>query len=147
MCRKAMVCLFLAAVTLAVYWPLHESGFIEFDDPQYVSRNEQVNKGLSLPGFRYAFTTPVVGNWHPVTTLSHILDCQFFGVNPGPQHLVNVAFHIANSCLLFLLLKRMTGAFWRSATVAALFALHPLRVESVAWISERKDVLSAFFFL
>jgi tetratricopeptide (TPR) repeat protein len=161
--RKAILCLLLAAATLAVYWPVRDYGFIDFDDPEYVQHNELVNHGLTLQSVRSAFTTPVVANWHPITTLSHILDCQLFGVHAGPQHLVNVALHIANALLLFLVLCRFTTPPLPNSTapppaagpppaarcffVAALFALHPLRVESVAWISERKDVLSGFFFL
>jgi protein O-mannosyl-transferase len=144
--RVLSVCLVLAAVVLAVYWPVRHYEFLCFDDPEYVTDKPHVKAGLTWPSIRYALTTGVVGNWHPLTTLSHILDCQLFGVNAGPMHLVNAAFHAVNAMLLFLVLRSMTGAIWRSAIVAALFALHPLRVESVAWISERKDVLSAFFF-
>jgi Flp pilus assembly protein TadD len=145
--RVLSICLALAALVLAVYWPVRHYEFLCYDDPEYVTDKPHVKAGLTWPGIRYALTTGVVGNWHPVTTLSHILDCQLFGVNAGPMHLVNAAFHAANAILLFLVLRSMTGAIWRSAIVAAFFALHPLRVESVAWISERKDVLSAFFFL
>src|ERR1035441_8333753 len=145
--RVLSICLVLAALVLAVYWPVRHFEFLCFDDPEYVTDKPHVKAGLTWPSIHYALTTGVVGNWHPVTTLSHILDCQIFGVNAGPMHLVNAALHAANAILLFLVLRLMTGAVWRSAIVAALFALHPLRVESVAWISERKDVLSAFFFL
>ena len=145
--RVSSICFVLAALVLAVYWPVQHYDFLCFDDPEYVTDKPLVKAGLALQSIRYALTTGVVGNWHPVTTLSHILDCQVFGVNPGPMHLVNAAFHAVNALLLFLVLRQMTGALWRSAIVAAFFALHPLRVESVAWISERKDVLSAFFFL
>ncbi len=143
--RKLVICLLLSVVTAAVYWPVRQHDFIYYDDPQFITENEEVKAGLTTHGFRYALTHPVVGNWHPVTTLSHMLDCELFGVNPGMHHLANVALHVLNAVLLFLLLTQMTGAVWRSAAVAALFALHPLRVESVAWISERKDVLCAFF--
>jgi len=144
--RELIICGLLAGITLAVYWPVRHHDFIYFDDPQYVTENAHVTNGISWQSLRWALTTPVAANWHPMTTLSHILDCQLFGVNPGAQHLVSAAFHAANAVLLFLVLSRMTGALWRSATVAALFALHPVRVEAVAWISERKDVLSGLFF-
>ena len=145
--RKLGICLVLAAITLAAYWPLREATFVYWDDPQYVAENPHVKEGLSWQNARWAFTSRLLGNWHPVTMLSHMLDCQLFGVSPGPHHLVNVGFHIANAILLFVALSKMTRSTWRSALVASLFALHPLRVESVAWISERKDVLSGFFFM
>src|SRR5262249_31127240 len=112
-----------------------------------VTANPHVQGGLKWENVVWAFHTSHASNWHPLTWLSHILDWQFFGDNPGAQHLVNVGFHIANTLLLFLLLRGTTDSHWRSAFVAALFALHPLRVESVAWISERKDVLSMLFLL
>jgi len=142
-----LICLLLALATLLVFAPVASNEFVNYDDPDYVSANPRVQSGLSLANVAWAFTTGHASNWHPLTWLSHMLDRQVFGARPGPQHLVNVAFHIANALLLFLLLRRLTGAHWPSAAVAALFALHPLHVESVAWISERKDVLSAFFFL
>ena len=100
-----------------------------------------------LEGVQWAFTSLYASNWHPLTWLSHMLDCQIYGLKPGGHHVTNLLLHLVNSLLLFGLLKRLTGALWRSALVAALFALHPLHVESVAWVSERKDVLSAFFFM
>ncbi len=142
-----LLCLLLALATLAVYLPVARYGYVNYDDSDYVSENTHVLSGLKWENVLWAFTTGHASNWHPMTWLSHMLDCQLFGDHVGAQHLNNVGFHIANTLLLFLLLRRMTGAFWRSALVAALFALHPLHVESVAWISERKDVLSAFFFL
>src|SRR6266542_891441 len=145
--RKFLVCLALAAITLAVYWPVRNYSLIEFDDPEFVREKAEITNGLTWPGLRWALTNPVAANWHPVTTLSHMLDCQVFGRNLGAHHLVSAAFHAMNGALLFLVLMRMTGAFWRSAIVAAIFAWHPLRVESVAWIAERKDVLSGFFFM
>ena len=102
--------------------------------------------GLKWDDIIWAFTTGHAGNWHPLTWLSHMLDCQLFGPGPGPQPLISAGVHVANTILLFLLLRAMTGALWRSALVAALFALHPLHVESAAWIAERKDVLGGFFF-
>ncbi len=145
--QTVLICLLLALMTAAVYWPVAKQGFINFDDPDYVSSNARVQAGLTMESIRWAFTTVYSSNWHPLTWLSHMLDCQLYGIKPAGHHITNLVFHIANSLLLFGLLQRMTGALWRSALVAALFALHPLHVESVAWISERKDVLSAFFFM
>ena len=142
-----MVFLLLAGLIFGVYWPVQKYDFIYYDDPQFVAENPHINAGLTWPGVVYAFTQPAVGNWHPLTVLSHMLDCQLFGQNPGAHHMVNVAIHTLNTILLFMVLRGMTGAFWRSAVVAAIFGLHPLRVESVAWIAERKDVLSGMFFL
>ncbi len=141
--------LLLAAVTL-VYWPVHSYPFVLLDDPGYVCENPQVRGGLTTAGISFAFTGVTVGNWHPLTMLSHMLDCQLYGVkdeNAGAHHLTNLVLHAINTLLLFIALRRMTGAVWRSGLVAALFGLHPLHVESVAWISERKDVLSTFFFM
>jgi len=145
--QKWLFSLLLVLATLAVYWPVHHHDFINYDDDDYVSANEVVKAGLTWSGFQWAFMGTHAVNWHPLTWLSHMLDCQLFGVNPGAHHLVSVLFHCANAVLLLWLLELMTGKFWRSAFVAGLFALHPLRVESVAWIAERKDVLCAFFFL
>jgi len=144
--RTWLACLLLAFATLAIYWPARHYGFVDYDDDDYVFNNPVVRAGLSWPNFVWALSDQHACNWHPLTWLSHMADCQFFGINPGAMHLENVLFHCANSILLLLLLNSMTNAFWRSAIVAALFALHPLRVESVAWIAERKDVLSGFFF-
>ena len=142
---RRLICLTLMLVTMATFCKVVQNDFINFDDPAYVTENPEVNHGLTLAGVTWAFTHYHAGNWHPLTWISLMLDCQLFGLNAGPQHLVNVLFHAANAALLFLLWHRMTGALRRSAVVAALFALHPLHVESVAWISERKDVLSTFF--
>ena len=145
--RTILICLILAGVTLALYWPLTSHDFVSYDDGIYIVENPHVNTGLSWPNVAWAFQTGYAGNWHPLTWISHMLDIQWFGVRPGWHHLVNVLFHSANTVLLFLLLNSMTGAMWRSAFVAALFGWHPLHVESVAWASERKDVLSALFFM
>jgi len=145
--RKVLICLFLAGVTLILYWPLTTHDFVSYDDGIYIVDNPHVNTGLSGPNIAWAFQSGYAGNWHPLTWISHMLDVQWFGLRPGWHHFVNVLFHSANAVLLFLLLNSMTGAIWRSAFVAALFAWHPLHVESVAWASERKDVLSAFFFM
>ncbi len=145
--RERLVYLGLAVITLLLYSRVVFSEFVNYDDPEYVSANPIVQRGISWDGLGWAFTTGHTGNWHPVTWLSHMLDCQFFGLWSGGHHLVNVLFHLANTLLLLRLLKQMTGSLWRSALVAALFAWHPLHVESVAWVAERKDVLSTFFFL
>ena len=145
--NRILICLALALVTLGLYWPVTRHSFVDFDDDNYIAENPQVQAGLTWHGVVWAFDGAHAGNWHPVTWLSHMADCEMFGLNPGAHHLMNVLFHIANTLLLFLFLTQTTGAFWRSAFVAALFAWHPLRVESVAWAAERKDVLSAFFWL
>jgi Flp pilus assembly protein TadD len=135
----------LAGGTALLFAHVAVHPFLYFDDNRYVTENPVVQAGLSWRGLGWAFTTLHASNWHPLTWLSHMLDVQLFGLNPGGHHLVNVAFHAANAALLFLVLARMTGARGRSAFVAILFAIHPLHVESVAWVAERKDVLSTFF--
>jgi len=135
----------LAAATVAAYWPVFRCDFVAFDDESYVTRNRKVQQGFTPQAVSWAFSSGRAANWHPLTWLSHILDCRLFGLNPRGHHAINLLFHTANTLLLFLLLTRMTGARWRSALVAGLFALHPLHVESVAWVAERKDVLSTFF--
>jgi Flp pilus assembly protein TadD len=133
--------------TLLVFWQVHNFGFLNYDDSDYVSNNPQVLKGLTRNGVIWAFTTNRSANWHPLTWLSHMLDCQLFGANPGRMHLMNLILHLANTLLLFAVFRKMTGALWPSAFVAAAFALHPMHVESVTWIAERKDVLSTLFLL
>jgi tetratricopeptide (TPR) repeat protein len=142
-----LINLSLVLLTLAVFWQVRNHDFLNFDDNEYITENSQVQSGLNRDSIFWAFTTTHVANWHPLTWLSHMLDFQLFGLNPGGHHFTSVIIHIFNTLLLFLVLKQMTGTLWRSAFVAALFALHPLHVESVAWISERKDVLSTFFWL
>ncbi len=144
---RMVICLSLALVTAALYWPMTHHEFVNLDDESYITDNPQVTAGLTGPGITWAFRTGYAANWHPLTWISHMLDCQLYGVNPAGHHLTNLLFHIANSLLLFLWLSRLTGTVWRSALVAALFAWHPVHVESVAWVAERKDVLSAFFWL
>jgi hypothetical protein len=139
------VIIVLALVTAALYGQVIGYQFIGYDDPDYVTDNPIVQKGLSWEGFLWAFTTFTLANWHPLTWLSHMLDIQLFGLDPGFHHLVSVLFHVLNTILVFWILRQTTGALWRSAVVAALFALHHLNVESVSWLSERKDVLSTFF--
>jgi tetratricopeptide (TPR) repeat protein len=141
------VCVFLALAVLIVFGQTARFDFVNYDDPEYVTENPVVQQGLSVKGVGWAFTHKQVANWIPLTTISHELDCQVFGLRPGGHHMVNVLLHAANAVLLFLVLRAMTGGLWRAAAVAALFAVHPLRAESVAWVSERKDVLSGFFFL
>jgi hypothetical protein len=142
-----LLCLLLAGACLAAYGQVRHHDFITFDDDMYVTANPMVRAGLTWPGVAWSVTAFHSSNWHPLTWLSHMLDCQIFGVQPGGHHLTNVAWHLVNTILLFLFLSRVTRALWPSALVAALFALHPLHVESVAWVSERKDVLSTFFWL
>ncbi len=140
------ICVLLVMATTAVYWQVHEHDFINFDDPEYVYTNPSIYNGLTSQSLVWAFTTPHGGTsyWHPLTWMSHMLDCQLYGLNPRGHHLTNLFFHIINALLLFWVFKKMTGGLWQSAFVAAAFALHPLHVESVAWISQRKDVLSTF---
>jgi protein O-mannosyl-transferase len=145
--RPRLIGLLLALVTLLVYLPVTRHGFLVYDDDVYITGNPLVQKGLTRAGIQWAFTTSHASNWHPLTWLSHMADCELFGLNPGAHHVVNALFHAANAALLFALLLRLTGGLWPSAFVAALFAWHPLHVESVAWISERKDVLSTCFAL
>jgi tetratricopeptide (TPR) repeat protein len=141
------ICLFLIFVTLAVFWQVGSFDFDNYDSADYVYENRHVKAGVTADSLRWAFTTTHASNWHPVTWLSHMLDVQIFGLNPGAHHWTSVVFHLSNVLLLFLILHRMTGYIWRSAFVAALFAIHPLHVESVAWIAQRKDLLSTFFCL
>ena len=144
---KVLICLLLSAAVFTVYWQVIGFEFINLDDPRYVTENPTIKQGITLQGIRWAFTSVYAANWHPLTWISHMLDVQLFGMNPGMHHLVNVFFHIINTLLLFFVFQGMTGAILKSAAVAALFALHPLHVESVAWVSERKDVLSTFFWM
>jgi len=142
-----IISLVLIASTLVVYWQVQKHEFVSFDDYEYITENNPVKAGLTRDSIIWAFKTSYAGNWHPLTWLSHMLDCHLYGLNPKKHHFTNVFLHIANTLLLLFILLRMTGAFWRSAFVAALFALHPLHVESVAWAAERKDVLSALFWM
>ncbi|MES1254078.1 MAG: hypothetical protein ABUS56_00605, partial [Acidobacteriota bacterium] len=130
------------ALTVAVYAPVAHHQFLSWDDPQYVTDNPYVRGGLSWASARWAFTTAYASNWHPLTWLSHMADVEWYGVAPGPAHLTNLALHMGTTAVLFVVLAQMTGAAGPSAVVAALFAVHPLHVESVAWVAERKDVLS-----
>jgi len=143
--RRVVIASGLVSATVAVYWPVIGFEFVNFDDTVYITENPAVRAGLSAKGVLWAFTSGHAANWHPVTWLSHMLDVSVFGLSPGAHHAVNLLLHLANTLLLFELLVRMTGREGSSGVVALLFAIHPLHVESVAWISERKDLLSAFF--
>ncbi|HTV63223.1 MAG TPA: hypothetical protein VMH30_11710, partial [Verrucomicrobiae bacterium] len=137
----------MAAITLAVFGQTLRYGFVNYDDNVYVYENPTVAGGLTLKGIASAFRIGTTDNWVPLTTISHMLDCQCYGLDAGGHHLTNVLLHMASVIILFLVLWRMTGAVWRNAFVAAVFAVHPLHVESVAWVAERKDVLSGLFFM
>jgi len=145
--REGIICFFLLLATLVVFSPVYQNDFVHLDDDLYITDNPNVQQGLSGESIKWAFTSTHAGLWIPLTWLSLMLDFEVFGLKAGGYHLDNLFFHLSNTILLFLLFKRMTGGLWRSAFVAALFALHPLRVESVAWAVERKDVLSTLFFL
>ena len=140
-----LLAVLLVLLTIALYWPATGYDFVIYDDDMYVMHNAHVTSGLSLENASWAFGSGYAANWHPVTWLSHMLDCQMFGLKPRGHHLTSVLLHGLNAGLVFAVAELMTGATWRSLLVAALFAIHPLRVESVAWVSERKDVLSSFF--
>lgn len=145
--RKLVLGLLLVVVTLALYNPVSRNGFVNFDDDRYVTDNPQVRAGLRSSTISWAFTTLDLANWHPLTWLSHALDCQLFQLNPVGHHYTSLLLHASNALLLFLILQRFTGYTARSLMVAALFAVHPLNVESVAWVAERKNVLCMLFFL
>jgi hypothetical protein len=144
---QLLICLLLAVMVVVPYVQVKDHAFITFDDDLYVTANPVVQAGFTWPGVKWAFTAMHSSNWHPLTWLSHMLDCRLFGMRPRGHHLMNVAWHLANTILLFLFWARVTRATWPSAMVAALFAVHPLNVESVAWVAERKNVLSTFFWL
>ena len=145
--RRALICGLLLLLTWIVFGQTVRHGFVNYDDPSYVLLQPEINRGLTLHGIRWAFTNTHSGNWHPLTSMSHMLDCSLFGLEPGGHHFMNVALHGLAALSLFVVLSSMTAASWRSAFVAMIFAIHPLRVESVAWIAERKDVLSGLFFI
>jgi Tfp pilus assembly protein PilF len=145
--QTLLISLFLIVATLLVFWQVRNHDFLNFDDNLYVTQNPHVRAGLTADGIAWAFKDSSTGTWHPLTWLSLMLDSQLYGINPGAFHLTGLFFHVVNALLVFLVFFRMTGARLRSGFVAALFALHPLHVESVSWIAERKDVLSTFFWL
>jgi hypothetical protein len=142
-----VLCTVLFALVWLLFFPVLSFDFVNYDDNQYVYANSMITNGVSWEGIRWVATNPHSSNWHPLTSVSHMLDCELFGLNPGGHHLGNVMLHALNAMLLFVFLNKATGSLWRSFFVVALFAVHPLRVESVAWVSERKDVLSGFFFM
>lgn len=139
------LCVALFALTISAYWSVWENDFVNYDDPDYVLLNDQVKQGLTWNSIKWAYTAGHASNWHPLTWISHMADVSLFGLNPAGHHVINLLFHCANTILLFALIHQITKTLWRSLLVAGLFALHPIHVESVAWIAERKDVLSAFF--
>jgi protein O-mannosyl-transferase len=145
--QKWVVCLLLCAAVLVAFWPALRCNFVYFDDQDYIVFNKDIQHGINWQSIKWALTTSHSANWHPLTWISHMLDCQIYGLEPPGHHMTNLLLHMGNAVMLFLLLNGLTGAFWRSAFVAAIFAIHPLRVESVVWISERKDVLSTFFWI
>jgi hypothetical protein len=144
---KVLICIFLMVATFCIYSQVQDYEFINYDDDLYITSNLNVQAGLTSESIKWALTTFATGNWFPVTWFSHMLDYQLYGLHAKGHHLTSLFFHIANSLLLFLILFRMTGAIWQSAFVAAMFAFHPLNVESVAWAAERKNVLSTLFWL
>ena len=145
--RDILICLFLVIAILAVYWQVGNYDFVNFDDDKYVTENLNIRAGITLKSVRWAFTNFDQMYWHPLTWLSHMLDCELYGLEPGMHHLTSLLFHIVNTLLLFLVFRKMTGSLWQSAFVAALFALHPINVDTVAWVAERKNVLSTFFWI
>ncbi len=145
--NKNIFVLLIIVLTCIAYSPVLNNDFINFDDDVYVTDNFHIDDGVTLKNIQWAFTAVYAKNWHPLTWLSHMLDIQFFGMNPFGHHLTNLIFHFLNAFLLFIILKKMSGAYWKSLIVMGLFALHPMHVESVAWVSERKDVLSTFFWM
>jgi tetratricopeptide (TPR) repeat protein len=144
---KLLLVFLLVGITLAAYEPVRKYEFVDYDDDRYVTANPRTQQGLNWENVSWALTTIEVANWHPLVWLSHMADCQLYGLNPSGHHLTNLLLHLANAILLFHVLQQMTGALWRSWLVAALFATHPLNIESVAWIAERKNVLSTLFWL
>ncbi len=144
---EVAISVFLAAIVWLAFGQTLHNEFVSYDDGDYVYENPHITNGLTFRGIQWAFTHVHAANWHPLTTISHMLDCQLYGLQPWGHHLTNILLHAAAAILLFLALRKLTGSLWPSAFVAALFAIHPLRVESVAWVSERKDVLSGVFFM
>src|SRR5438874_5889370 len=145
--RTLVLCLVLAAITLLLYNPVTHHDFVNYDDDRYVTDNPHVHSGLSWETITWAFGSTQEANWHPLTWLSHALDYQVFHLNPAGHHYTSVIFHVLNVVLLFVILEKATGCTWRSLMVAAVFAVHPINVESVAWVAERKNLLCTFFFL
>lgn len=145
--RSTAIYILLTTAILAVFWPALGHGFIHLDDAKYITQNGHVSSGITLDNLLWALTATRASNWHPLTWISHMLDCELYGLNAAGHHLTSLLLHIANTILLMLFLSRVTGSVWKSAFVAAMFAIHPLHVESVVWAAERKDVLSALFWM
>ncbi|MBW2064747.1 MAG: glycosyltransferase family 39 protein [Deltaproteobacteria bacterium] len=145
--KDFILCILLALLIALPYWRIQGHDFVNLDDDHYITENPMVREGFTLKGVVWALSINDIDYWHPVTWLSHMADFQLYGMHPRGHHLTNLLFHIINSLLLFIILKKMTGASWRSAAVALLFGLHPLNVESVAWVAERKNVISTFFWM
>ena len=145
--QTALIYFLLAAISIAAFWQVGRCDFLNYDDDEYVTRNAHIRDGLTMNTIRWAFTSGYGANWHPLTWISHIIDVQLFGLDPHWSHLVNLLIHTVNTLLLFMIFHRMTAAPLKSAFVAALFAVHSLHVESVAWVAERKDVLSTLFWM
>ncbi len=145
--REIIVCLFLVIAILIAYLQVKNHAFLNYDDVGYVTENSHVQSGLNLKNIFWAFSSTSSGIWHPLTWLSHMLDCQIYGMKSGWHHITNLLFHTANTLILFIIFRKMTSKLWQSAFIAIMFALHPIHVESVAWVSERKDVLSTFFWI
>src|SRR5437660_12235285 len=141
------ICISLTLAIWIVFAQTLQYGFVNFDDDRYVYENRHVTAGLTLESCKWFLTHSHASLWHPLTTLSHMTDCQIFGLKPGGHHFTNVVLQNIGAVLLFLVFRGMTGCIWRSAFIAAIFAIHPMRVESVAWVAERKDVLSGVFFM
>ena len=144
---KVAICIFLMVATFCIYSQVQDHEFINLDDNLYITNNLNVQAGFTSKSVEWAFTTLAAGNWSPVTWFSHILDYQLYGLHAKGHHLTSLFLHIANALILFIVLSRMTGKLWQSAFVASMFAFHPLNVESIAWVSERKNVLSTLFWL
>ena len=140
------ICILIVVATLSVYFQVRNFDFVNYDTPEYVYDNRYVKQGLTIENLKWALTTTYMSNWHPLTWISHMVDVTLFGIAPGPHHLMNLSFHILNTLLLFIFIREMMGSSLRSGIVAALFAVHPLHVQSVAWVAERKDLLSTMFF-
>ena len=145
--RNVLICLLLTTAVLVVYWQVQNFDFIDYDDNIYIIENTHIQTGLTFQNIAWAFRDTHVGHWHPLTWFSHMLDWRLFRANPGGHHWTSIILHVANTLLLFLVFKRMTAEVWKNAFIAALFGVHPLNVESVVWIAERKNVLSMFFLI
>ena len=145
--RDIIISMMLIVATIVTYWQVGNHQFISLDDGLYIFENPKIRAGMSVEGIAWAFGFTGIAYWHPLTWISHMLDCQLFGLNAGRHHMMNLIFHLTNSLILFYLFRKITGDSWKSGVIATLFAVHPINVESVAWIAERKNVLSTFFWM